>query len=143
MKILLNPLISCLTLFSQPITTDIIQEYKECKQIEFQVESVSVWLPLIEKYFRQEDHVEVSRIIFCESSGRSRAENVNSNATKTLILFALFMLYPLIPLRINIIKNPTPALIKPPYNPTKKNSKVERYCLLLDNMSSLTFRLFL
>ena len=109
MKILLNPLISCLTLFGQPITTDIIQEYKECKQIEFQVESVSVWLPLIEKYFRQEDHVEVSRIIFCESSGRSRAENVNSNATKTLILFALFMLYPLIPLRINIIKNPTPA----------------------------------
>jgi hypothetical protein len=49
MKILLNPLISCLTLFSQPITTDIIQDYKECKQIEFQVESVSVWLPLNEK----------------------------------------------------------------------------------------------
>ena len=89
MKILLNPLISCLTLFSQPITTDIIQDYKACKQIEFQVESVSVWLPLIEKYFRQEDHVEVSRIIFCESSGRSRAENVNSNGTKDIGLMQI------------------------------------------------------
>ncbi|BCV04836.1 MAG: hypothetical protein CM15mV92_080 [Caudoviricetes sp.] len=84
MRILLNPLISCLTLVSQPITPDIIQDYKECKQIEFQVESVSVWLPLIDKYFKQEDHVEVSRIIFCESSGRSKVENSNSNGTKDI-----------------------------------------------------------
>ena len=54
MKILLHPIISCLVSLSQPITPDIILDYKECKKIEFQVETVSVWQPLIEKYFKQE-----------------------------------------------------------------------------------------
>lgn len=89
MKILLNPLISCLTLFSQPVTPDIIQDYKECKQIEFQVESVSAWQPLILKYFKQEDQIEVSRIMFCESSGRSKVVNSNSNGTKDIGLMQI------------------------------------------------------
>ena len=81
MKLLINPLISCLTLFSQPVTPDIIQDYKECKKVEFQVSSVSNWHPLILSYFREEDIVEVSRIIFCESSGRAKAVGRNTNGT--------------------------------------------------------------
>ncbi len=88
-KLVLSPLMSCLTAFSQPITPDIIQDYKECKQIVFQVDAVSAWLPLIDKYFKQEDQIEVSRIMFCESSGRSKVVNTNSNGSRDIGLMQL------------------------------------------------------
>ena len=89
MKILLYPIISCLSTISQPVTPEIIQDYRECKKIEFQVETVSAWQPLIEKYFKQEDYIEVSRIIFCESSGRAKAVGTNTNGTRDIGLMQL------------------------------------------------------
>ena len=81
MKILLYPVISCLITFNQPVTPEVIYDYKDCKKIEFQVNSVSHWQPLIQKYFREEDVIKVSRIMFCESSGRSKAVGYNTNGT--------------------------------------------------------------
>ena len=81
MKILLYPVISCLITFNQPVTPEVIYDYKDCKEIEFQVNSVSHWQPLIQKYFREEDVIKVSRIMFCESSGRSKAVGYNTNGT--------------------------------------------------------------
>ena len=81
MKILLYPVISCLVTFNQTITPEIINDYRECKKIEFQVNSVSSWQPLIQKYFREEDVIKISRIMFCESSGRSKAVGYNTNGT--------------------------------------------------------------
>ena len=81
MKILLYPVISCLVTCNQTITPEIINDYRECKKIEFQVNSVSSWQPLIQKYFREEDVIKVSRIMFCESSGRSKAVGYNTNGT--------------------------------------------------------------
>ena len=81
MKILLYPVISCLITFNQPVTPEVINDYRVCKKIEFQVNSVSYWQPLIQKYFREEDVIKVSRIMFCESSGRSKAVGYNTNGT--------------------------------------------------------------
>ena len=89
MKILLHPIISCLVSISQPITPEVIQDYKECKKIEFQVESVSSWQPLINKYFRHEDYIEVSRIIYCESRGKATAVGTNKDGSKDIGLMQL------------------------------------------------------
>ena len=53
------------------------------------METVSAWQPLIEKHFKQEDYIEVSRIIFCEPSGRANAVGTNTNGTRDIGLMQL------------------------------------------------------
>lgn len=86
-KFALSPLMSCIVALSQPITPEIIQDYKACKVAEMQVASVTNWRPLIEKYFKPEDVEKAMRIVFCESSGRSYAVGNNTNGTRDVGLW--------------------------------------------------------
>jgi len=45
------------------------------------------WQPIVASYFDKEDVVKALTIIYCESSGRSSAQNINTNKTSDIGLW--------------------------------------------------------
>ena len=80
MTYLLAPLMSCL--IATPLTPNGIDEYRECKKVEIQIDTVRHWQPLIEFYFKEEDVIQAMRIVFCESTGYASAIGNNTNGTQ-------------------------------------------------------------
>ena len=85
MNFLLAPLMSCL--IATPLTPKGLDEYKDCKKVELQIEAVSHWQPLIEFYFKEEDVIRAMRIVYCESTGYSNAVGINKDGSKDIGLF--------------------------------------------------------
>ena len=71
-----------------------------------------------------------------------KAQMVNKRATNTFILLALTIPNPLTPLKIKIIKNPTPACINPPYIPIKKNKKIDKFFFFIFDYIPFLFLFF-
>ena len=51
------------------------------------VEHVIDWQPTVEEYFKDSDVVKALTVIYCESSGRSYAQNINTNNTSDIGLW--------------------------------------------------------
>ena len=85
MTFLLSPIITCLLLVEPTPTT--IVEYRNCKVVEHQIEVVQIWQPLIEQHFYKEDIIKALQIIYCESTGYSKAIGNNTNGTQDIGLW--------------------------------------------------------
>ena len=73
--------ISVICSLNQEITPDSLNEYKSCRVDQKQVSAVNSWSPLIEKYFKPEDHVKALKIIYCESKGKTYAKGKNKDGS--------------------------------------------------------------
>jgi len=69
------------------LTPDIIADYKECKEIEYKVQSVEQHIELIVEEFGIDKSLTPLLIIYCESSGKENAINYNKNGTTDRGLF--------------------------------------------------------
>ena len=83
---MLELLITC-SLTYPFLTPDIISDYKECKEIEYKVQSVEQHIELIVEEFGIDKALTPLLIIYCESSGRENATNLNKNGTTDRGLF--------------------------------------------------------
>lgn len=72
-----------------PVSENIsdIGAYLACTRYEEKIEYVIEWEPLVSKYFKEVDVPEALAIIFCESSGRSKVVNDNTNGTRDIGLW--------------------------------------------------------
>lgn len=58
-----------------------------CREHQVIIEHVIDWQPIVASYFDMEDVVKALTIIYCESSGRSSARNINTNNTSDIGLW--------------------------------------------------------
>ena len=83
---LVNTIITCGLLMTP--TVDDMNDYLTCRDTYRQVEYVIQWLPLVNKYFdNDEDVIKSLQIIYCESRGKPNAVGVNTNGTKDVGLW--------------------------------------------------------
>lgn len=83
---LVNTIITCGLLMTP--TIDDMNDYLTCRNTYRQVEYVIQWLPLVNKYFdNDEDVIKSLQIIYCESRGKPNAVGVNKDGTKDIGLW--------------------------------------------------------
>ena len=83
---MLELLITC-SLTYPFLTPDIISDYKECKEIEYKIQSVEQHIELIVEEFGIDKALTPLLIIYCESSGRPNAVNTNRDNSTDVGLF--------------------------------------------------------
>ena len=79
-------MIACL--LSLPPTTQGLDNYIDCREQYEKVVVVQQWIPMLQTHFKEEDVLQASLMIYCESSGRPKAINTNTNMTRDIELFA-------------------------------------------------------
>ena len=79
------PIISCLV--PNALTPESLVDYRACREHQIIVEHVIDWQPTVEEYFKDSDVVKALTVIYCESSGRSYARNINTNDTSDIGLW--------------------------------------------------------
>ena len=85
-SLIIEGVISCLLVM--PPSVDNLEQFIDCREQYNKVEVVQEWIPLIQTYFKQEDVVQASLMVCCESTGRPRSYNNNTNGTQDIGLFA-------------------------------------------------------
>lgn len=85
-SLIIEGVISCLLVM--PPSVDNLEQFIDCREQYNKVEVVQEWIPLIETYFKQEDVLQASLMVFCESTGRPKSYNTNTNGTLDIGLFA-------------------------------------------------------
>lgn len=70
-----------------PLTADMLEDYRWCDDTNEKVEYVIDWLPLVDKYFTEDDSRKALLVIYCESSGIRTAVGNNTNGTKDVGLW--------------------------------------------------------
>lgn len=78
-------LICCL--FPLILTTDNVNEYKECLDTVENIVVVQRYSNMVSDYFKEEDIPRALSIIYCESSGRPQAIGSNTNGTRDVGLW--------------------------------------------------------
>jgi len=78
---LLEGLILTCTLSSQLLTVDYLNEYFSCHDRNEIIVEMQDYIPVMSKYFKDDDVELALRITFCESSGNPNAINKNTNNT--------------------------------------------------------------
>ena len=84
-SLIIEGVIVCL--LSMPPTANDMDIFLDCREQYEKVEVVQQWLPILQTHFKEEDLLQASLIMYCESSGRPHAVNVNNNGTKDIGLF--------------------------------------------------------
>ena len=85
-SLIIEGVIACL--LTMPPTASDMDTYLNCREQYRKVEVVQQWIPILQTHFKQEDVLQASLMIYCESSGRPRAVNTNKDSTKDIGLFA-------------------------------------------------------
>lgn len=85
-SLIIEGVIVCL--LSLPPTVSGIDTFLDCREQYNKVKVVQQWLPILETHFKKEDLLQASLMMYCESSGRPRAVNINKDSTKDIGLFA-------------------------------------------------------
>ena len=85
-SLIIEGVIACLLIM--PPTASEMDTYLNCREQYTKVEVVQQWIPLLQTHFEEEDVLQASLMIYCESSGRPNAHNHNTNGTIDEGLFA-------------------------------------------------------
>lgn len=86
-SLIIEGVISCLLIM--PPSVDSFRDFIDCREQYNKVEVVQEWIPLLQTYFKEEDVLQASLMVFCESTGRPRSYNNNTNGTQDIGLFAM------------------------------------------------------
>ena len=74
-------------LFPMLLTPNNLPVYFECQQVKDNIEYVSTHTDLVSRYFEEEDILQALNIIYCESSGMTKAVGINTNGTQDVGLW--------------------------------------------------------
>tara|TARA_R100001082_G_scaffold110077_1_gene88874 strand:- start:17 stop:397 length:381 start_codon:yes stop_codon:yes gene_type:complete len=72
---------------TEPLTSNMLEDYRWCNDTNEKVEHVVEWLPLVYKYFTMDDFRKALLVIYCESSGIETAVGKNTNGTEDVGLW--------------------------------------------------------
>ena len=88
-SLIIEGVIACL--LTMPPTASDMDNYLNCREQYRKVEVVQQWIPILQTHFEQEDVLQASLMIYCESSGRPKAVNTNTNSQWTKVCLCLMI----------------------------------------------------
>lgn len=74
-------------LFPMLLTADNLPVYRECMQVEHNINHVINHTNMVSRYFKEEDILQSLNIIYCESSGKVNAVGNNKDGTQDVGLW--------------------------------------------------------
>ena len=74
-------------LFPMLLTADNLPVYRECMQVEHNINHVINHTNMVSRYFKEEDILLALNVVYCESSGRTTAVGNNRDGTQDVGLW--------------------------------------------------------
>jgi hypothetical protein len=84
-SLIIEGVIACL--LSMPPSASDMDNFLNCREQYEKVQVVQQWLPILQTHFKEEDVLQASLMIYCESRGKPFAKNINKDGSSDIGLF--------------------------------------------------------